>query len=91
MENFFFYGFFMRVFSLILIRKHILLCLIRLEFVVLSLLIVIYFYCLIFNYSLYIYLIIITFFVCEGVIGLSIIVYLIRCHGNDYLNSIFIW
>nr|YP_010582970.1 NADH dehydrogenase subunit 4L [Vatana ogromna]UGN61416.1 NADH dehydrogenase subunit 4L [Vatana ogromna] len=85
------YMFFMGLFSLILIRKHILLCLISLEFVVISLLMMILFYCLMFNYSFYLYLLMMTFYVCEGVLGLSILVYMIRCHGNDYLMSMFLW
>lgn len=85
------YIFFIGLFSLIMIRKHILLCLISLEFVVISLLLSIILYCLIFDYIFYIYLIIITFYVCEGVLGLRILVYIIRCHGNDYLIRIFLW
>nr|YP_010349794.1 NADH dehydrogenase subunit 4L [Cassianeura bimaculata]UOH96536.1 NADH dehydrogenase subunit 4L [Cassianeura bimaculata] len=77
--------------SFIMIRKHILLCLISLEMVVLSLLMLILLYCLMFNYSLYIYLFMMTFYVCEGVLGLSVLVCMIRCHGNDYLNSLLMW
>nr|YP_010583009.1 NADH dehydrogenase subunit 4L [Yangisunda tiani]UGN61455.1 NADH dehydrogenase subunit 4L [Yangisunda tiani] len=85
------YMFFMGLFCLILIRKHILLCLISLEFVVLSLLLVILLFCINFDYSFYLYLFMMTFYVCEGVLGLSLIVYMIRCHGNDYLMSMFLW
>nr|WRY72509.1 NADH dehydrogenase subunit 4L [Zyginella mandali] len=85
------YMFFMGLFSLILIRKHILLCLISLEFIVISLLLFVIFYCMMFNYSFYMYLIMMTFYVCEGALGLSILVYMIRSHGNDYLNSMFLW
>uniref|UniRef100_UPI0030012034 NADH dehydrogenase subunit 4L n=1 Tax=Thailocyba longilobula TaxID=3019674 RepID=UPI0030012034 len=85
------YMFFMGLFCLILIRSHILLCLISLEFIVLSLLLMVLLFCLDFNYSFYVYLIMMTFYVCEGVLGLSIIVYMIRCHGNDYLMSMFLW
>nr|WRY72496.1 NADH dehydrogenase subunit 4L [Yangida basnetti] len=85
------YMFFMGVFCLILVRKHILLCLISLEFIVLSLLLIILMFCLQFDYSFYFYLVMMTFFVCEGVMGLSVIVYMIRCHGNDYLMSMFLW
>nr|UBT70833.1 NADH dehydrogenase subunit 4L [Eupteryx gracilirama] len=90
--NFFYsYMFFMGLFCLILIRKHILLCLISLEFVIISLLLIIMMYCLAFNYIFYMYLIMMTFYVCEGVLGLSVLVYMIRCHGNDYLLSMFLW
>nr|WRY72483.1 NADH dehydrogenase subunit 4L [Aguriahana wutyshana] len=85
------YMFFMGLFCLILIRKHILLCLISLEFVVLSLLLMTLMYCLMLDYTFYLYLIMMTFYVCEGVLGLSILVYMIRCHGNDYLSSMFLW
>lgn len=85
------YIFFTGLLCLILIRKHILLCLIRLEFVVLSLLLTTLFYCIIYSYTIYTYLIIITFYVCEGVLGLRVLVYIIRCHGNDYLIRIFLW
>nr|ATF28600.1 NADH dehydrogenase subunit 4L [Illinigina sp. EMHAU-15062817] len=85
------YIFFMSLISLIMIRKHILLCLISLEFIVLSLLMLVLIYCLMFNYSFYIYLLMMTFYVCEGVIGLSVLVYMIRCHGNDFIGSILLW
>nr|UFK32264.1 NADH dehydrogenase subunit 4L [Eurhadina dongwolensis] len=91
MNFFYMYMFFMGLFSLILIRKHILLCLISLEFVVLSLLMLIMLFCMTINYSFYLYLIMMTFYVCEGVLGLSVLVYMIRCHGNDFLSSMFMW
>nr|YP_010596261.1 NADH dehydrogenase subunit 4L [Alnetoidia dujuanensis]WAJ60480.1 NADH dehydrogenase subunit 4L [Alnetoidia dujuanensis] len=77
--------------SLVIIRKHILLCLISLEMIVLSLLMLVLFYCIMFNYSFYIYLFMMTFYVCEGVLGLSVLVYMIRSHGNDYINSLMLW
>nr|UFK32173.1 NADH dehydrogenase subunit 4L [Uniformus sp.] len=77
--------------SFLLIRKHILLCLISLEFIVLSLLFMIFMFCLMYNYSYYLYLLMMTFYVCEGVLGLSVMVSMIRCHGNDYLGSMFLW
>nr|QZZ18304.1 NADH dehydrogenase subunit 4L [Eupteryx adspersa] len=91
MNFFFFYMFFMGLFCLVLIRKHILLCLISLEFIIITLLLIIMSYCLMFNHIFYMYLIMMTFYVCEGVLGLSILVYMIRCHGNDYLSSMFLW
>nr|WRY72470.1 NADH dehydrogenase subunit 4L [Zorka maculata] len=85
------YIFFMAMFCLILIRKHILLCLISLEFVVLSLLMLILSFCLMFNYSMYFYVVMMTFYVCEGVLGLSVLVYMIRCYGNDFLMTMYLW
>nr|YP_010736828.1 NADH dehydrogenase subunit 4L [Macropsis huangbana]WEP24702.1 NADH dehydrogenase subunit 4L [Macropsis huangbana] len=88
--NFFFFFFFFGLVSLIYIRKHLLLCLLSLEFIVLSLLLMVFNMCLLFN-CFYIYILFMTFFVCEGVLGLSILVNMIRFHGNDYLNSIYLW
>nr|YP_011017952.1 NADH dehydrogenase subunit 4l [Anidiocerus bimaculatus]WQF69864.1 NADH dehydrogenase subunit 4l [Anidiocerus bimaculatus] len=91
--NFFFifYLFLMSLLSLVLVRKHVLLCLLSLEFIILSLLYLILLYCLLFSYSIYIYLFFMVLYVCEGVLGLSVLVCLIRSHGNDYLNSMFLW
>nr|YP_010996488.1 NADH dehydrogenase subunit 4L [Sophonia nigrilineata]WPC85230.1 NADH dehydrogenase subunit 4L [Sophonia nigrilineata] len=87
--NYFFilYIFYAGMVSLIVIRKHLFLCLISLEFIVLSLLFMILLYCMMFENSLYIFVVFMTFYVCEGVLGLSVLVYMIRCFGNDYLNS----
>nr|YP_009058228.1 NADH dehydrogenase subunit 4L [Empoasca vitis]AIL29207.1 NADH dehydrogenase subunit 4L [Empoasca vitis] len=90
-ELFFMYIFTMNILCLAIIRKHILLCLMSFEFIVMSLLLMIMGYCLLFNHSLYLYLIMMTFYVCEGVMGLGILVRMIRSHGNDYLNSMFMW
>nr|YP_010852739.1 NADH dehydrogenase subunit 4L [Philagra albinotata]WGL39479.1 NADH dehydrogenase subunit 4L [Philagra albinotata] len=73
--------------TLCMIRKHIFLCLVSLEFIILSLFLMIMMYLLNFNYELYFSMIFLTFMVCEGAMGLSVLVYLIRSHGNDYLNS----
>nr|YP_009917441.1 NADH dehydrogenase subunit 4L [Roxasellana stellata]QLJ57891.1 NADH dehydrogenase subunit 4L [Roxasellana stellata] len=87
----FMYMYIMSLFSLMLIRKHIFLCLLSLEFVVVSLLLMLmYYFCLFFS-SLYIMVILMVFFVCEGVLGLSVMVSMIRCYGNDYLNSLSLW
>lgn len=69
-------------------RKHLLLSLLRLEYIVLvvffSLFLVIYN----FGYELYITLLFLVFTVCEGTLGLSILVGLVRNQGNDYLIGI---
>lgn len=36
----------------------------------------------------YILIYFLTFCVCEGAFGLSILVVLVRSYGNDYLNSV---
>nr|YP_010692609.1 NADH dehydrogenase subunit 4L [Tricentrus davidi]WBV77350.1 NADH dehydrogenase subunit 4L [Tricentrus davidi] len=91
MINLFFFLLFLGFLSLSLIRKHVFLCLISLEFIIVYLLMIFYLYCLMFFSSLYVYIILLTFYVCEGVLGLSLIVLMIRCHSNDYLSSISLW
>nr|YP_010835920.1 NADH dehydrogenase subunit 4L [Apphia sp. 1 SJ-2023a]WGC89439.1 NADH dehydrogenase subunit 4L [Apphia sp. 1 SJ-2023a] len=79
------------IISLVFMRKHILLVLISLEFIILILLLVSIIFCLKYNFTFYIYVMFMTLFVCEGVLGLGLLVNMIRCHGNDYLNSMFLW
>nr|YP_010835881.1 NADH dehydrogenase subunit 4L [Onukindia connexa]WGC89400.1 NADH dehydrogenase subunit 4L [Onukindia connexa] len=88
--SYFMIVFLFSIISLIFIRNHILLVLISLEFIVLMLLMISMIFFLKMN-VLYIYVLYMTLFVCEGVLGLSLLVNMIRCHGNDYLNSMFLW
>nr|URX52899.1 NADH dehydrogenase subunit 4L [Glyptotermes sp. 3 AB-2022a]URX52912.1 NADH dehydrogenase subunit 4L [Glyptotermes sp.]URX52925.1 NADH dehydrogenase subunit 4L [Glyptotermes sp. 5 AB-2022a] len=68
-------------------RKHLLITLLSLEFLVLSLFVTIYFYLCLFNYELYFVMLFLVFSVCEGALGLSILVSMIRGFGNDYFQS----
>jgi len=87
----FFLFFFMGVFSFIFSYKHLLNILLSLEFIVLSLFIFLFFYLNLFNYEQYFRIFFLVFSVCEGVLGLSILVSIIRSHGNDYfLNFSFL-
>jgi NADH-ubiquinone oxidoreductase chain 4L len=47
----------------------------------------IYFYLCSFNYSLFFVVYFLVFSVCEASLGLSILVSIIRSHGNDYFQS----
>nr|YP_010287503.1 NADH dehydrogenase subunit 4L [Lophophelma iterans]UKT61834.1 NADH dehydrogenase subunit 4L [Lophophelma iterans] len=67
--------------------KHLLIILLSLEFMVLSVFFFFLFYLLMFNYELYMLMVFLVFSVCEGALGLSILVSLIRTHGNDYFKS----
>nr|YP_010417388.1 NADH dehydrogenase subunit 4L [Ophiusa tirhaca]USF12086.1 NADH dehydrogenase subunit 4L [Ophiusa tirhaca]UYX62415.1 NADH dehydrogenase subunit 4L [Ophiusa tirhaca] len=71
----------------VLKHKHLLIVLLSLEFIVLS----IFFFLLIFlsyiDYDLYLLMVFLVFSVCEGALGLSILVSLIRTHGNDYFQG----
>nr|ACJ69414.1 NADH dehydrogenase subunit 4L [Aphelocheirus ellipsoideus] len=70
------------------VRKHLLLTLLSLEFLMLILFISFFNYLITFNYESYFSLIFLTFSVCEGALGLSILVSLIRCHGNDNISAL---
>nr|YP_010507229.1 NADH dehydrogenase subunit 4L [Diplocheila zeelandica]UXF64380.1 NADH dehydrogenase subunit 4L [Diplocheila zeelandica] len=68
-------------------RKHLLLMLLSLEFIILSLYMLLFYYLSMFNYEYYFSMLFLTFCVCESVLGLSILVSLIRTHGNDFFFS----
>nr|YP_009689574.1 NADH dehydrogenase subunit 4l [Paratrichobius longicrus]QEG77653.1 NADH dehydrogenase subunit 4l [Paratrichobius longicrus] len=91
MMNFYFYIyifiFFIGCFMFISNRKHLLSMLLCLEYIVLSLFMLLYMYLLMMSYEFYILLIFLVFSVCEGALGLSILVSMIRTHGNDYFQS----
>lgn len=67
-------------------HKHLIIVLLRLEFIVLRIfffLIVSLFYI---EYDIYILMVFLVFSVCEGALGLSVLVSIIRTHGNDYFQ-----
>nr|AVN67674.1 NADH dehydrogenase subunit 4L [Symploce macroptera] len=68
-------------------RKHLLITLLSLEFIVLLLYIIMYSYLNSFNYELFFSMVFLTFSVCEGALGLSILVSMVRSYGNDYFNT----
>nr|AYR05366.1 NADH dehydrogenase subunit 4L [Coleoptera sp. ACP-2013] len=68
-------------------RKHLLLMLLSLEFIILSLYFNLFIYLSNFSNEYYFCMIFLTMSVCEGALGLSILVSLIRTHGNDYFKT----
>nr|QRV62390.1 NADH dehydrogenase subunit 4L [Deronectes doriae] len=68
-------------------RKHLLLMLLSMEFIILSLYIMLFMFLSFLDYEFYFSMIFLVFCVCESVLGLSILVSLIRTHGNDYFFS----
>lgn len=68
-------------------RKHLLLILLRLEFLVLSVYLNLFIYLRYLFNDFFFSIVFLTFTVCEGALGLSILVSLIRTHGNDYFQS----
>nr|AIW06219.1 NADH dehydrogenase subunit 4L [Siphlonurus sp. MT-2014] len=68
-------------------RKHLLATLLSLEFIVLSLYLLLFSYLMNLGCELYFTMVFLTFAVCEGALGLSVLVSMIRTHGNDYFQS----
>nr|YP_010166734.1 NADH dehydrogenase subunit 4L [Oreodytes scitulus]QRV62838.1 NADH dehydrogenase subunit 4L [Oreodytes scitulus] len=68
-------------------RKHLLLMLLSMEFIILSLYMLLFIFLSSFDYEFYFSMMFLVFCVCESVLGLSILVSLIRTHGNDYFFS----
>nr|YP_009144425.1 NADH dehydrogenase subunit 4L [Colias erate]AJG02530.1 NADH dehydrogenase subunit 4L [Colias croceus]AKJ25932.1 NADH dehydrogenase subunit 4L [Colias erate]USM09833.1 NADH dehydrogenase subunit 4L [Colias erate] len=68
-------------------HKHLLIVLLSLEFIVLSIYLMMVFYFMMLNYNMYMLMVFLVFSVCEGALGLSILVSMIRTYGNDYFQS----
>nr|ALO71227.1 NADH deshydrogenase subunit 4L [Trapezodirus sp. 1 EF-2015] len=69
-----------------LVRKHLLMMLLSLEFIIITLYVLLFIY-LSFSFSYYFGFIFMIMSICEGVLGLSILVSMIRFYGNDYFQS----
>nr|YP_002970757.1 NADH dehydrogenase subunit 4L [Helotrephes sp. NKMT027]ACJ69569.1 NADH dehydrogenase subunit 4L [Helotrephes sp. NKMT027] len=69
-------------------RKHILLMLLSLEFLVVILFSFLFLFLYFYGFEGYFLLFFLVFSVCEGVLGLSILVNLIRSHGNDNIITL---
>nr|YP_010242210.1 NADH dehydrogenase subunit 4L [Leiometopon simyrides]QTI83249.1 NADH dehydrogenase subunit 4L [Leiometopon simyrides] len=68
-------------------HKHLLIVLLSLEFIVLSIFFFLLIYLMFIDYNMYMLMVFLVFSVCEGALGLSILVSMIRTHGNDYFQS----
>nr|YP_009236635.1 NADH dehydrogenase subunit 4L [Telchinia jodutta]AMJ17102.1 NADH dehydrogenase subunit 4L [Telchinia jodutta] len=68
-------------------HKHLLIVLMSLEFIVLSIFFFLMLYLMMIEYNMYMLMVFLVFSVCEGALGLSILVSMIRTHGNDYFQS----
>nr|URX54535.1 NADH dehydrogenase subunit 4L [Incisitermes snyderi] len=84
---YFSFVFFCGIWSFSSNRSHLLATLLSLEFMVLILFVIAYYYLCLFNYELYFVMFFLVFSVCEGSLGLSILVSMIRGFGNDYFQS----
>lgn len=68
-------------------RGHLLATLLSLEFIVLALFLFLFEVLNFLNYENFFRIIFLTFRVCEGALGLSVLVSIIRTHGNDYFQT----
>nr|AVG72774.1 NADH dehydrogenase subunit 4L [Saturnia boisduvalii] len=68
-------------------NKHLLIVLLSLEFIVLSIFFLLLLLLSFIEYDMYMLMVFLVFSVCEGALGLSILVSMIRTHGNDYFQS----
>jgi len=84
---FFFLVFLIGVIVFVFKCKHLLVILLRLEFIVLRLFLFLMIFLNLINYEVFFSIIFLVIRVCEGALGLSILVSLVRSHGNDYFSS----
>nr|YP_010290252.1 NADH dehydrogenase subunit 4L [Bunaea alcinoe]ULO26032.1 NADH dehydrogenase subunit 4L [Bunaea alcinoe] len=68
-------------------NKHLLIILLSLEFIALSIFFFLLMLLSFMEYDMYMLMIFLVFIVCEGALGLSILVSMIRTYGNDYFQS----
>nr|YP_010309804.1 NADH dehydrogenase subunit 4L [Mylabris quadripunctata]UMR54921.1 NADH dehydrogenase subunit 4L [Mylabris quadripunctata] len=69
-------------------RKHLLLMLLSIELMVVSLYFNMFIYLSVLGNDYFFSMVFLTFSVCEGALGLSVLVSMIRTHGNDYFQSL---
>lgn len=67
-------------------RKHLLNTLLRLEFVILRVFWIIVLYIIRVGIEIYFVLFFLTLGVCEGALGLSLLISIVCSHGNDYFG-----
>nr|UNA68716.1 NADH dehydrogenase subunit 4L [Leptocorisa acuta] len=85
---FLFLMFFSGLFTFSFTHKHLLLALFSLEFLVLIIFLGLFNLFMIYGVDFYFVLLFLVFSVCEGALGLGVLVNMIRSHGNDLLSSL---
>nr|QTH79143.1 NADH dehydrogenase subunit 4L [Taxoblenus sinicus] len=88
MSDLLFLLFFLGFLSFCSNRVHLLMILLSLEFVVLIIYLLLIFYLTYFEMEMFFSMMFLVFSVCEGVLGLSILIMMVRFHGNDYFQSL---
>nr|UPL65464.1 NADH dehydrogenase subunit 4L [Cymus sp.] len=82
------YMFFSGLILFCYMHNHLLIVLFSLEFLVIVIFLLFFLFLLSFGFELYYTLIFLVFSVCEGALGLGVLVNMIRSHGNDLLSSL---
>nr|YP_010586351.1 NADH dehydrogenase subunit 4L [Limnocentropus hysbald]UZZ44126.1 NADH dehydrogenase subunit 4L [Limnocentropus hysbald] len=67
-------------------RKHLLIILLSLEFIMLNIFLFLFMYLMMLMNNYYFLMLFLVISVCEGVLGVSILVYMTRIYGNDYFQ-----
>nr|APX39174.1 NADH dehydrogenase subunit 4L [Altica ampelophaga]APX40326.1 NADH dehydrogenase subunit 4L [Altica ericeti] len=75
------------IFMFVMNRKHLLLMLLSLEYLVVVLFLNLFFYLSILENDYFFSMIFLAMSVCESVLGLSILIIMVRVHGNDYIMT----
>nr|YP_010126145.1 NADH dehydrogenase subunit 4L [Lycorma meliae]QPN53398.1 NADH dehydrogenase subunit 4L [Lycorma meliae] len=84
----YFFGYFFSLIIFLFVRSHFLLCLLGLEYLLLYSFFFIFGFMGYFDFDYYFLIIYLVFGVCDGVLGLSLLVFLIRNSSSDYLDSL---
>nr|UAT98561.1 NADH dehydrogenase subunit 4L [Penthicodes atomaria] len=82
------FGYFSSLMMFFFIRSHFLMCLLVLEYLLLYSFFFIFLFMNFFYLDFYFLVIFLVFGVCDGVLGLSLLVFLIRKSSSDYLDSL---
>nr|YP_009040492.1 NADH dehydrogenase subunit 4L [Peirates arcuatus]AHF21753.1 NADH dehydrogenase subunit 4L [Peirates arcuatus] len=80
--------FFSGLFTFCSMRSHLLLTLLSLEFLSMCLYLIMFSFLFSYSFSYYFLLVYLVFVVCEGALGLGILVSMIRSHGNDHISGL---
>nr|YP_010531264.1 NADH dehydrogenase subunit 4L [Athalia tanaoserrula]UXW93577.1 NADH dehydrogenase subunit 4L [Athalia tanaoserrula] len=76
--------FFVLLMSISVNRFHLMMILLSLEFIVLILFMTLILYLNLFSYELFFSMFFLVFSVCEGILGICVLILLIRSYGNDF-------
>nr|YP_009443408.1 NADH dehydrogenase subunit 4L [Diaphorina lycii]ATR80192.1 NADH dehydrogenase subunit 4L [Diaphorina lycii] len=74
-----------------MLKKHVLMLLLTLEFLVLTILLMLLNFLMNFMFDGMILIYFIIVMVCEGVMGLVLLTLLVRSHGSDYTKSLMVF